>query len=88
MTTGTRSVADFQDKCLDALRPVLAEGDDHPAYRGFIGAVEMVGDDGEPYIVILRSPGSLPSWRMLGLIDYVGADIRANVGRTDDDAGD
>lgn len=82
---------DFGDRCLDALRPVLSAPDDelgeHPAYRGlpvmFVGAVEMIGDDGEPYIIILKSPGDTAIWRALGLVEYVAAEIRSKVGSSD-----
>lgn len=79
---------DYGDRCLAALQPVLAEmGEEHPAYRGmpvaFVGAVEMVGDDGEPYILVLRSSDSTPVWRLLGMTEYVSADLRNHIGRTE-----
>lgn len=84
-------MADYSDRILDAIRPVLADESDgeHAAYRGiptgFVGAVEMIGDDGEPYIIVLRSPSNLPMWRMLGLSEYVSADIRAQLCKPDED---
>lgn len=61
----------FQDDMRDAIQQVLHKHDDHTSSRGVITAwvlvVELVGDDGDPYLHTIRATDA-GIWRQIGML--------------------